>query len=86
MLRFVGRQRLSNGTMTRREWLRIAGLAGLGATAPFAPHGLAKSSASGVSGFGRAKSVILVYASGGQSQLDTWDPKPDAPREIRGDF
>ncbi len=37
-------------------------------------------------GFGKAKSVILVYASGGQSQLDTWDPKPDAPAEIRGEF
>ena len=37
-------------------------------------------------GFGRAKSVILLYASGGQSQIDTWDPKPDAPAEIRGDF
>jgi hypothetical protein len=37
-------------------------------------------------GFGRAKSVIVVFASGGQSQLDMWDPKPDAPREIRGAF
>ena len=37
-------------------------------------------------GFGRAKSVILVYANGGQSQLETWDPKPDAPAEIRGEF
>ncbi len=37
-------------------------------------------------GFGRAKSVIVVFASGGQSQLETWDPKPLAPREIRGEF
>lgn len=37
-------------------------------------------------GFGRAKSVILVFASGGQSQLDMWDPKPAAPLEIRGAF
>ena len=28
----------------------------------------------------------MVYASGGQSQLDTWDPKPKAPAEIRGAF
>src|SRR5262249_38986401 len=35
---------------------------------------------------GRARSVILVYTSGGQSQLETWDPKPDAPPEIRGEF
>jgi len=38
------------------------------------------------SGFGRAKSVLIVFASGGQSQIDTWDPKPEAPREIRGAF
>src|SRR5439155_642817 len=36
--------------------------------------------------FGEARSVILVFASGGQSQLETWDPKPDAPEEIRGAF
>jgi uncharacterized protein (DUF1501 family) len=32
------------------------------------------------------KSVILIWLSGGPSQLDTWDPKPDAPAEIRGPF
>ncbi len=30
--------------------------------------------------------MIVVYANGGQSQLETWDPKPDAPREVRGEF
>lgn len=39
-----------------------------------------------VPGFGKAKSVIVIFASGGQSQLDMWDPKPDAPVEIRGEF
>jgi len=37
-------------------------------------------------GVPRAKSVIIVFASGGQSQLDMWDPKPEAPAEIRGEF
>jgi uncharacterized protein (DUF1501 family) len=32
------------------------------------------------------KSVILIWLSGGPSQLDTWDPKPDAPIEVRGPF
>src|SRR5262245_41186504 len=31
-----------------------------------------------------AKSVILLFMWGGPSHLDTWDPKPDAPEEIRG--
>ena len=34
----------------------------------------------------RRKSVILFWLSGGLSHLDSWDPKPDAPQEIRGPF
>ena len=34
----------------------------------------------------KAKSCIVLFAWGGMSHLDTWDPKPDAPREIRGEF
>ncbi len=34
----------------------------------------------------RAKSVILVYLGGGLSHHDTFDPKPDAPTEIRGKY
>lgn len=37
-------------------------------------------------GFGRAKSCILIFMWGGPSQLDTWDPKPEAPDAIRGPF
>lgn len=73
--------------LRRRDWLRSWGLA-------MSSFGLAATSASGspspeaspLSGFGRAKSVLIVFASGGQSQLDTWDPKPLAPAEIRGEF
>jgi hypothetical protein len=35
---------------------------------------------------GRARSAILLFLSGGPSQLDMWDPKPDAPERIRGTF
>jgi uncharacterized protein (DUF1501 family) len=35
---------------------------------------------------GRAKSTILIWLSGGASHLDTWDMKPDAPAEFRGEF
>jgi hypothetical protein len=67
--------------------LRLGGLAGVsGLTMPSAARA-APPRHRGVSpGFGRARSVILVYANGGQSQLETWDPKPDAPREVRGEF
>jgi len=38
-------------------------------------------------GGGRSEmSCIMIFANGGPSQLDTFDPKPDAPAEIRGEF
>ena len=37
-------------------------------------------------GTGKAKSVLLVLLSGGPSQLDSFDPKPNAPSEVRGEF
>src|SRR2546423_9313388 len=33
-----------------------------------------------------ADHCILVFLNGGPSHLDMWDPKPDAPAEIRGEF
>lgn len=75
--------------LTRRQWLHRGVAAGLpialAATRPEFSHGV-NPGKSPIPGFGRARSVILVYASGGQSQLETWDPKPDAPVEIRGEF
>ncbi len=34
----------------------------------------------------KARACIVIFQWGGPSQLDTWDPKPDAPIEIRGSF
>jgi Protein of unknown function (DUF1501) len=34
----------------------------------------------------KAKSVIMIWLAGGPSHLDMWDLKPNAPKEIRGDF
>lgn len=36
--------------------------------------------------FGRAKSIIYLFLSGGPSQYETFDPKPEAPAEVRGSF
>jgi uncharacterized protein (DUF1501 family) len=35
---------------------------------------------------GRARSCIVLLLVGGPSQLETWDPKPDAPSAVRGPF
>jgi hypothetical protein len=39
-----------------------------------------------LSGFGKAKNFIFIFLQGGPSHLDIWDPKPDAPDNIRGQF
>ena len=88
MLRLVTTHVRPDGSVTRREWLRVGGLMGLTGLATPTRVG---AKGRGVdrrdsSGFGRAKSVILVVANGGQSQFETWDPKPDAPLEVRGEF
>ena len=36
--------------------------------------------------FGRAKNLLYIFLSDGPSQYETFNPKPDAPAEIRGDF
>lgn len=41
-------------------------------------------SGSGLPGFGKAKSCILLFMYGSPSQIETFDPKPDAPVEVRG--
>ena len=66
----------------RRDWLWLSLLATIGWGRRIS------SGASGPSrtGFGRAKSVVLVFANGGQSQIDMWDPKPSAPLDVRGEF
>src|SRR6185436_10125264 len=47
--------------------------------------GEAPSAGSGAA-FGRAKSVILFWLTGGPAQQESWDPKPQAPLEVRGPF
>jgi hypothetical protein len=73
---------------TRRELLRVGalGLCGLGLSDLFA-HSAARGADNRAHGsFGRAKACIFMFMWGGPSQLDTWDPKPDAPDEVRGEF
>lgn len=60
--------------------------AGLAALAAPAMGQLAQGAASHNDGFGRAKRCVLIYLWGSPSQLETFDPKPDAPVEIRGEF
>lgn len=69
---------------SRRELLRVGaiGLGGLSLPGLFRLERAAGASAS----MGRAKSVILLFLSGGPAQMDMWDMKPEAPVEVRGSF
>ena len=79
--------------VTRRELLRVGGtsllglnLAGLFANQSRAADVPASSTSSGGRGFGKAKSVILVYLQGGPSHLDLWDPKENVPANVKSVF
>jgi len=65
----------------RREWLRLGALSAFGLSLP----GLLAAGSTRSSG-GKAKACIVLFHLGGPPQHETWDPKPDAPAEIRGEF
>src|SRR5207253_10696801 len=93
MLSFLGPGvRLCDG-ITRREMLRVGGLGftGLLWSDWLRARTAAAARSRNVPGsvgrtFGKAKACILVFNYGGPSHLDILDLKPDAPREIRGEF
>src|SRR5215468_5163882 len=70
------------GMLSRRELLTVGsvGLAGLGL--PDFLHRQAQAAPAR----SKAESVIFLYLQGSPSHIDTWDPKPDAPVDIRGEF
>jgi hypothetical protein len=85
--------------ITRRELLRVGGsaifglsLAGLlklqqqAAATPPTNQPVTSGNTNHGPGFGRAKSVILLYLQGGPSHLDLWDPKDNVPDRVRSVF
>lgn len=69
-------------SLNRRQWLQAGGIGLLGLSLA----DLTRLQASEVTGQGTAKSVIFVFLSGGLAQHESFDPKPDAVEEIRGEF
>src|SRR5437899_3550040 len=77
--------RLCDG-ISRRELLRVGGLSALGLSLPALLKARADAPTARVArSFGRAKNVIFLWLQGGPPQHETFDPKPDAPAEIRGE-
>ncbi|HKI38188.1 MAG TPA: DUF1501 domain-containing protein [Gemmataceae bacterium] len=86
MLSILGPQgRLCDGP-SRRELLTVGSLSLIGLGLPEFLSRQARAAGKADDGFGRAQSVILLYLQGSPSHIDLWDPKPDAPVEIRGEF
>jgi hypothetical protein len=81
--------RLCDG-FTRREWLRVGGLGLFGLSMPellrSGQTAAGKTPRSDGPGAGKAKACIVLFLMGGPTQHSTWDPKPEAPAEIRGEF
>ncbi len=67
---------------TRRSFLHAGSALGLSLS------GLLRlrDASAGAAPKSQARSVVILYLSGGPSQLDTWDMKPEAPEAIRGTF
>jgi hypothetical protein len=88
MLSILGQRGRLCDTLSRRELLGVGGLGLIGLNLPtfLAKQAAAGETAPRPAGFGRARSVILLYLQGSPSHIDLWDPKPQAPAEIRGEF
>src|SRR2546421_3890377 len=75
--------------VSRREFLRVggAGLLGLSLGDIFKLQAASVTDTPvNKNGWGQAKNVIFIFLQGGPSHIDIWDPKPDAPSNVRGEF
>ncbi|MFO1044050.1 MAG: DUF1501 domain-containing protein [Planctomycetaceae bacterium] len=71
-------------SLSRRDWLRVGGISLGGLALPQLLH--SKATAGERPRSGSAKSVIVIFNTGGGPQHESWDPKPDGPTATRGDF
>jgi hypothetical protein len=76
-----GLQRTCQG-LTRREFVQVGACSLLGLSLT----DLLRLRADDNNQVGQARSVIFIWLWGGPAQLDTWDPKPNAPLDFRGPF
>lgn len=79
MIPILPLQQANCQTVSRRELLQLGGASAVGLTL----SGAARSHAAGA---GRPVNCIFLFLWGGPSQFETFDPKPDAPSEVRGPF
>lgn len=81
----AGRQSRAGRRFSRRSLLQMAGMCGVGLPLTDVLQRWAAAGETGGS-FGRAKQVIMLYLHGGHAQQETFDPKPEGPSAVRGEF
>ena len=89
MARNMPPRSVGHGRLSRREVLRAGGLgvAGLSLAQLLRGQRSARAApAEAAPSTGRARSCIVLFLMGGPPQHSTWDPKPNAPAEVRGEF
>lgn len=88
MLILPGNPEFVAGRLTRRRWLEVggAGALGLGLSDVLSSRATSAESLRRGPSFGRAKSCIVLFLFGAPAHQDTFDLKPQAPAEIRGEF
>lgn len=86
MLTFQGHPYTQCDGLSRRDLLRIGGLSTVGLTLADFLRMESAQAAQSSSACGKAKNVLLVFLGGGLTHHDAWDPKPEAPQEIRGKY
>lgn len=74
------------GGVTRRDFLQAGTLGAAGLSLAHLQQLEARAAETGAAPGNANRSVIMIFNLGAPSQLDTFDPKPDAPLEIRGPF
>lgn len=86
MLRILGSARQLCDGISRRELMRVSGLLAAGRLSHAAGAEAASEASAHAASFGSAKRMILLFLYGAAPQHETFDPKPEAPGEIRGDW
>lgn len=82
----AGKGPLQCDGVSRRQFLRLGSLSVLGLALPDMLRLEAAQAATDTAKKAKAKNVLLIYLGGGLTHHDTFDPKPDAPQEIRGKY
>jgi len=88
MLSVLGSMNPFQPVINRREAMRVGGLGTVCLSLPqlFQLQAMQAGERSPLPSFGKVKQILLLYLEGAATQFETWDPKPLAPVEIRGQW